>query len=80
MLDAVDGSQVTRHQELRLYKQGIYPRLSWPFLVTTTRLDGEGPATFGNQVSKEMVWPGTVGKYCHSCIFPPRREGLLCLH
>ena len=33
MLDAVDNSQVTRHQKHRLFKQGICPRLSWHLLV-----------------------------------------------
>ena len=33
MLEAVDKAPVTRQQKLRLYKQGICPRVSWPLLV-----------------------------------------------
>ena len=33
MLEAIDRVPVTIHQKLRLYKQGMCPRLSWAFLV-----------------------------------------------
>ena len=33
MLEAVDKAPVTRQQKLRLYKQGICPRVSWSLLV-----------------------------------------------
>ena len=33
MLVVVEKAPVTRHQKLRLFKQGVCPRLTWPFLV-----------------------------------------------
>ena len=33
MLEAVDQVPVTRQQKLRLFKQGICPRLSWLLMV-----------------------------------------------
>ena len=33
MFNAVDNAPVTHHQKLRLFRQGICPRLTWPFMM-----------------------------------------------
>ena len=77
MLKAIDAVPVTRNQKLRLYKQGMCPRLTWPLLVNTF------PVTFLKKVIQPLItrylkkWSGLTRSANTSLLFlSPRRSGL----
>ena len=57
MLGAVDSAPVTCHQKLRLYKQGICPRPTWPFLIE------EIPVSYIERELQPLV-TGHLKKWC----------------
>ena len=77
MLVAIDKAPITCHQRLRLYKQGICPRLSWPFLISDFSI------SFLERVLQPMAtrflkkWSGLARPANPSLLFlPPRKGGL----
>ena len=79
MLKGVDGSPVTRHQKLRLYKLGIFPRLSWALTVE------EFPTTWLEHCLQPLVtsylkrWAGLARSANTSILFLPAKRGGLAL-
>ena len=77
MLKAIDSSPVTSHQKLRLYRQGVSPRLTWSLQVE------EFPISFFEKVLQPRVtrflkkWSGLARSANPALLFlPPRRGGL----
>ena len=77
MLCAIDNAPVTRHQQLRLYKQGVCPRLTWPLLINNfaiTFLEREIDPLATHYLKK---WSGLAKPANPSLLYlPPRRGGL----
>ena len=79
MLNAVDNSRVTRHQKLRLFKHGICPRLSWPFLVenfTITWLERNLQSLATKYLKK---WSGLTQSANTAILYLPSKKGGLAL-
>ena len=77
MLRAIYAVPVTRNQKLRLYKQGVCPRLTWPLLVESF------PISFFKKVIDPLItrylkkWSGLTRSANTSLLFlSPRKGGL----
>ena len=77
MLRAIDAVPVTRNQNLRLYKQGVCPRLAWPLPVESF------PISFFKKVIDPLItrylkkWSGLTRSANTSLLFlSPRKSGL----
>ena len=77
MLRIIDAVPVTRNQKLRLYKQGVCPRLTWPLLVESF------PVSFFQKIINPLVtrflkkWSGLTRSSNTSLLFfSPRKGGL----
>lgn len=77
MLQAIDNVPVSQSQKLRLFKQGLCPRLLWPFTLHSfpIHLLRINYTTTGNLLSQEIV---TSCLFCQSFLtfLPPKRGGL----
>ena len=79
MLSAIDESPLTRQQKLRLFKQGVCPRMSWPLLVESF------PETWLERVLQPLAtkalksWAGLARHSNPSILFLPSKRGGLAL-
>ena len=79
MLTAIDKTPLTRQQKLRLFKQGVCPRLSWPLLVE------DFPVTWLERVLQPLAtkalkeWAGLARHSNTSILFLPAKRGGLAL-
>ncbi len=79
MLTAVDKAAVSRNQKLRLFKQGICPRLSWHFLVADI------PITWFEKEAQPLAtrylkkWAGLARSANTVILFLPAKKGGLGL-
>ena len=79
MLTAIDETSLSRQQKLRLFKQGICPRLSWPLLVEDfpiTWLERELQPLATKALKK---WAGLTKSSNTSILFLPAKKGGLAL-
>ena len=79
MLEVVDQAPVTRQQKLRLFKQGICPRLSWPLLMedfSITWLERDLQPVVTKYLKK---WSGLARSSNTAVLFLPSKWGGLAL-
>ena len=79
MLVSTDETPLTRQQKLRLFKFGVCPRLSWPFLIENL------PISWLEQDLQPLAakalkrWAGLAKSSCTSILFLPVKQGGLAL-
>ena len=79
MLTAIDETPLTRQQKLRLFKQGVCPRLSWPLLMEDfpiTWLERELQPLATKALKK---WAGLTRSSNTSILFLPAKKSGLAL-
>ena len=79
MLTAIDETPLTRQQKLRLFKQGVCPRLSWPLLIEDfpiTWLERELQPLATKALKK---WAGLTRSSNTSILFLPAKKSGLAL-
>ena len=79
MLASIDETPLTRQQKLRLFKFGVCPRLSWPFLIENLPISWleQDLQPLATKVLKR--WAGLAKSACTSILFLPVKRGGLAL-